>query len=242
MERTTKPAFYTLTWGRWGDYLSLLHLPYTVWHLSYVVLGAAVAPTVHLDRLGWSVLAFFLATGIGAHALDELRGRPLRTRVPGWFLGVSAAAAIGAAMGLGAVFSIRESSWFFLFVGVGAFMVVAYNLELFGGLFHNRYWFALGWGVFPMATGYWVSAQEISFAAILVGMACFLLSLAQRSLSRSVRLLRRSARNVEGIIVLNNGEVVKLDREWMVAAPEAALQLMSMTMAALSVGLLLSRL
>ncbi|MFQ5934547.1 MAG: hypothetical protein ACE5KI_07890, partial [Dehalococcoidia bacterium] len=116
METTTKPAFYTLSWGTWGDYISILHLPYTLWHLSYVVLGAAIAPVLHLDRLGWSVLAFFLATGIGAHALDELNGRPLRTRVSGRMLGAFAVLAIAGAIVLGVFFSVQESAWFFLFI------------------------------------------------------------------------------------------------------------------------------
>lgn len=67
-----RPAFYALRQGAWRDYLTLLHPPYTLWHLSYVVMGAAAAPVLRLDRLGLAALAFFLAVGLGAHALDEL--------------------------------------------------------------------------------------------------------------------------------------------------------------------------
>src|SRR5437899_2261109 len=38
------PAFYALKAGGWRDYWTLLHPPYTVWHLPYVLLGAAFAP------------------------------------------------------------------------------------------------------------------------------------------------------------------------------------------------------
>ncbi len=38
-----RPAFYALTPGGWRDYWSLLHPPYTLWHLSYVAIGAALA-------------------------------------------------------------------------------------------------------------------------------------------------------------------------------------------------------
>src|SRR6478736_484346 len=65
--------------GVWRDYVTLLHPPYTLWHLSFVAVGAALAPEFHLDRLVWALVAFFLALGIAAHALDELKGRPLRT-------------------------------------------------------------------------------------------------------------------------------------------------------------------
>src|SRR5205823_5418209 len=74
--------FYALASGGWRDYGTLLHPPYTLWHLSYVVVGAGLAPVWRPDRLGESLVAFFLALGIGAHALDELKGRPLRTRIP----------------------------------------------------------------------------------------------------------------------------------------------------------------
>jgi hypothetical protein len=75
------PAVYALRPGAWRDYVTLLHPPYTVWHLSYVVLGAGLAPTIRYGRLGASLMAFFLALGLGAHALDELHGHPLQTRI-----------------------------------------------------------------------------------------------------------------------------------------------------------------
>src|ERR671932_593430 len=97
-----RPAFYALRGGRPGrDLLTLLHPPYTAWHLSYVALGAAAAPHLHPDRLWAALGAFFLAVGIGAHALDELHGRPLRTAVPNGvlvalgFVSLAGAAAIG---------------------------------------------------------------------------------------------------------------------------------------------------
>ena len=83
MATGSSPAFYALPGTQaWQDYLNLLHVPYTLWHLSYVVLGAAISPTVHLDRLLGTLLAFFLAVGISSHALDELDGRPLKTKIP----------------------------------------------------------------------------------------------------------------------------------------------------------------
>src|SRR5450759_2534553 len=38
------PAFYAARGGGWRDYWTLLHPPYTAWHLSYVLLGAALSP------------------------------------------------------------------------------------------------------------------------------------------------------------------------------------------------------
>src|SRR3982074_2236029 len=76
-----RPAFYALSSGGWRDLVTILHPPYTLWHLSYVAIGAAAATTLHAERLIAALGAFFLAVGISAHALDELRGRPLNTKL-----------------------------------------------------------------------------------------------------------------------------------------------------------------
>src|SRR5437870_12123229 len=76
-DTSSRPAFYALRSGGWRDYWTLLHPPYTAWHLSYVVFGAVAAPHLNSHRLGWSVLGFFLGVGLTAHALDELRGARL---------------------------------------------------------------------------------------------------------------------------------------------------------------------
>src|SRR6476659_1128163 len=85
-DRLERSAFYALRPGGWRDLVTLLHPPYTAWHLSYVALGAAAAPEVHGERVAATLLAFFLAVGVSAHALDELRGRPLGTLMPGRIL------------------------------------------------------------------------------------------------------------------------------------------------------------
>jgi len=91
-----RPAFYALARGGWRDAWTLLHPPYTAWHLSYYALGAALAPRLYVDRLLWGLLAFFLAVGIAAHALDELRDRPLRTRFSDRALSVAAGVSLAA--------------------------------------------------------------------------------------------------------------------------------------------------
>ena len=186
-----RPAFYALGPGGWRDYVTLLHPPYTLWHLSYVAIGAALAPHVKWGLLGWTTLAFFLAMGIGAHALDELNGRPLRTQIPGLVLWSLAAVSIAIACAIGLVVAARTSWWLAAFVAAGALIVVAYNLELFGGAFHSNLWFASAWGAFPVLTAYFASARELRGAAIVAALFALLVSLAQRTLSTEVRLARR---------------------------------------------------
>ncbi|MDO8615813.1 MAG: hypothetical protein Q7T33_08780 [Dehalococcoidia bacterium] len=237
-----RPAFYALRSGGWRDYVTLLHPPYTLWHLSYVVLGAALSPTVRYDRLGATLVAFALALGVGAHALDELAGRPLRTGIPRPVLGALAAAGLGGAVALGVVGAIAVSPWLLGFIAFGAFIAPAYNLEWFRGRFHHDFWFALAWGAFPFLTAYWVSSERFEASALFGAGAVFALSLAQRVLSRRVRSVRRRVRSIEGRLLYDDGTAEDIDRRWALAADERALMLMAVAVAALSAAALVARL
>ena len=237
------PAFYALqAGGSWRGYVNLLHVPYTLWHLSYVVLGAAIASSIHLDRLLGTLLAFFLAVGICAHALDELNGRPLRTRIPAKVLVALAAASLAGAVGLGIFAGIVITPWIFPFVASGAFIAVAYNLGLWRNKFHSDVWFALSWGAFPALTSYWINSLDLNAAAILMACGCFALSLAQRTLSTQVRNVRRNTLRIDGTIRMADGATVTLDSSAMLQVPEQALRLLSMTIVVFAVSVLTSRL
>jgi hypothetical protein len=237
------PAFYALPGTRaWHDYVNLLHLPYTLWNLSIVVLGTVIAPVVHLDRLLGTILAFFLAVGIAAHALDELNGRPMGTRIPSIVLVSLAIVSLAGAMALGVVAGILETPWMFAFVAFGGFIVVAYNLGLWHDRFHNDFWLAFSWGAFPVLTAYWVNALRFDFAVLFVAVACFLVTLVQRTLSTPVRTIRRKALRVEGFIEQTNGERIILDSKSIIAAPERALFLLAISSVILASGLLVFRL
>jgi hypothetical protein len=235
------PAFYALRPGGWRDYWTLLHPPYTAWHLSYVAIGACLAPVVDGERLAASLLAFFLGVGLTAHALDELKGRPLRTRIPSSVLWAVAAIGLGGATALGVVGAMEVSWWLLAFIAFGAFIVVAYNLELFGGRFHGDGWFALSWGAFPALTGYFAQAAAIGWEAVLAAAGCLCLSAAQRRLSSPVRRLRRGVAAVEGRMVLGDGTEVALDEGLLRAAPEAALRALSIAVPLLALGLVVAR-
>lgn len=240
--RLERPAFYALRPGGWRDVVTLLHLPYTAWHLSYVAIGAALAPTFHGGRLVAALAAFFLAVGIGAHALDELQGRPLRTRLSDGALRAMAATSLTAAVGIGIAGCVIVSATLLPFVVVGAFLAVAYNLELFGGRLHSDGWFALAWGAFPVLTGYWACALSLRAEAVLAAAACAALSLAQRRLSTPVRELRRRTEAVSGEQRLRDGTVRTLDAQSLAAPLDGALRALSIGMVLLAGALVGTRL
>jgi hypothetical protein len=242
LEPTRRSAFYALAPGGWRDWWTVLHLPYTAWHLSYVAVGAALAPDLDGGRLLATLLAFFCAVGIGAHALDELHGRPLGTTIPGPVLvtvgvaGVAAAAALGV-LGLWWVGLVLAP-----FVMVGVIVVFAYNLELWSGRLHNDVVFAGAWGAFPLLTSYVAQDGRLSVAALLGAAAAYGISAAQRSLSTPTRLIRRRATAVRGSMALDDGSERPLDRIVLLTPLERALRAMSWAMVALAAAMVTARL
>jgi hypothetical protein len=233
-----RPAFYALASGGWRDLVTLLHPPYTAWHLSYVVLGAAAAPTLHGGRLAATLGAFFLAVGVSAHALDELNGRPLQTRLGERTLISLAVVALAGAVAIGIAGAILVSPLLLALVALGAVLVPAYNLELAGDWIHTDAWFAVAWGGFPAFTGYFAQSLAIRPAGVLVAAGCCLLSLAQRRLSTPVRELRRRTTAVTGEQRLTDGTAVELNQSRLVAPLEGALSALWMAVVLLAAGAL----
>jgi len=238
----TRPAWYALASGGWRDYVTLLHPPYTAWHVSYVVIGGCLASSVAWGRLGAAAAAFALAVGIGAHALDELRGRPLRTRIPDGVLVGLAVVSIGAACAIGLVGAASFRAWLALLVPVGLFLVLAYNLELLGGRFHSDLWFALAWGGFPLLCGYAAVSGTLDATALVAAAFAVVLSLAQRVLSTQVRQVRRGTRAIRGEMELLDGQVEELDAARVIAPVERGLRLLAAATVLLAVALVAFRL
>jgi len=231
---TETPAYYARRGGLWADCWTLLHPPYTLWHLSYAVLGAALAPAVSWTPLVLTVVAFFLAVGVAAHALDERAGHPLGTRFGDRGLMVTAVVALVVAVALGVYGAFRwdGTNWpLAAAVPVGVVLVVGYNLELFGGRLHDDLTFALGWGGFPVVVGYFAQNPGVGSshgAAMVAGAgAAVALTYAQRRLSTPARHLRRRTAEVGGSVHGTDGSVVPLDRATLLAPLEGALRALS---------------
>jgi hypothetical protein len=237
-----RPAFYALGGGRVGDLLTLLHPPYTAWHLSYYALGAALAPQLHVDRLLWGLAAFALAVGVAAHALDELHGRPLGTALSARTLIALAAVSLLGALAIGVAGAIEVSVLLVPFVLLGALFLPAYNLELAGGRFHSDVWFAIGWGAFPALTGYFANAERIALPGVLIALGCTALSVAQRRLSSPARELRRRTSSLEGVRVGVDGHAEELSLPGLLAPLDGALAALSLGVVMTACALVTARL
>jgi hypothetical protein len=229
-----RPAFYAPTGSRAKELVSLLHVPYTLWHLSYVAIGAALAPSLNGKTLIGVLTAFAFGLGIGAHSLDEAKSRPLGTTIPQpalWALGIGAMTASLAVAVAGAVLI---SPWVLMWGIVGIALAVGYALEW--PIVHTDLGFAVAWGAFPLLVGYWAQTETVTVAVIVVAVTATLLSLAQRALSTSARFVRRRTR--ESTVVFDDDRA--WDRANLLHTWEHPLRLLTWTTVSLAVGLLLS--
>lgn len=232
----TRRAYYARPGGRVADLVTLLHLPYTLWHLSYVVIGAALAPQVDLLVLAGTIAAFALGLGVGAHALDEVLDRPLGTGLSDrslWLLGWGGLAAGGAfAVAAAWVISPVALAW----GGIGVLLAAAYSLEWSPWL-HSTVGFGLAWAAFPVLVGYWAQTETISIGALGVAAAATVFGMAQRSLSTPARQVRRDVAAAGASIGTEQWDEADLLATW-----ERPLRLLVWAHALLAAGLLAVRL
>ena len=237
-----RPAYYAARNGGWRDWWTLLHPPYTAWHLSYVVIGASLAPRVNATKLIATLIAFFAAVGLAAHALDELKGRPLRTSIPSPVLVAVAVTGLALAIGLGVVGVVKVGWVLVPFIVVGPLLVIAYNAEMFGGVIHTDIGFAAAWGAFPVLTAYVAQDRGLALAPVLAAMGAFAFAVAQRSLSTPARTIRRKVVRVEGSVEMSDGTSGLIDQRYLMRPLENALRAMSWSIAFLAAALAVARL
>jgi hypothetical protein len=238
-------AFYARDGDGRADWWTVLHPPYTLWHLSYVVIGAAVAPRLSWAMLGATVLAFFLAVGLAAHALDELQGRPLGTSISDRTLRTVATVSLLGAAVVGILAVPHSGPLLVPCIALGVLLVLGYNLELFGGVVHTDLGFAAAWGGFPVLVGFLAQAPPLSrpVTAGALGLALVAtgLSYTQRLLSTPARVLRRRVSKLQGEVTMSDGTWRQLNRAALLAPLEAALKTLSITVPMLALALLAAR-
>ncbi len=126
--------------------------------------------------------------------------------------------------------AVAWTPWLLAFVAFGAFMVCAYNLELFGGRFHGDWWLAIAWGATPVLAAYVAAAADVTWQALFAAVFAVLLIVAQRRLSTPIRAVRRRL-----------PEVDDETRAALVRGAEDALQAMAAAVVALAIALVILR-
>lgn len=247
-EITERPAFYAARSGGVRDWWTLLHPPYTLWHLSYVAIGWSLAPDPDPRILLATTVAFFLAVGVAAHALDELNGRPLQTTIPGWLLLTATIVGMGGALAAGVigVFHFGPGSptgiGLMILMAAGAVIVPGYTLEIASGIFHTDRMFAATWGAFPVVVSYFAAAQTITLPAVAAAAGAYWLSRAQRTLSTPARRLRRKTAHISGVTKLLDGTSEAIDLKTLLLPLEQALRSLSWAVVAIAAAVAGTRL
>lgn len=233
---TTSPADRRHEWfvprfgpPRFRVLVGLLFLPYTGMVLAYTVLGALPAYRVHWDRVGALLLIYFLALGVGAHALDAIGStvhKPWGAVFSRAQLIGLAVVSIAAAYGIGLYYIVMYAPWLVVIAALEGFFLFAYNLEWFDGRFHTDRWFAFSWGALPVLAGYILQTNTLSVPVLLVAAGAAFLSLVEITASRPYKALKRAHLGQE------TPEVRRL---------EAILQYVSLGIIAVAIGLAAGR-
>lgn len=174
----------------------LLFLPYTGMVLAFTLIGATMAPEFYPLRAVALAFVYFLALGIGAHALDALGSRdvkPWSTHLSPrqlWFMVVIS---LLPATAIGIYFAVTAAPLLWPIGLLETFFLFAYNLEWFDSRFHTDGWFIFSWGLLPVLAGYIMQTNQLTLPVLLVGGAAALFSLVEITASRPYKALRRGA-------------------------------------------------
>jgi hypothetical protein len=183
------------------SFIGLLFLPYTGMVLAFLVIGATAAPQFHWDRLLALEVVYFLALGLGAHALDALGSREVKpwgtvfSRLQLWIMAVSS---LVLAYAIATYYMVRYVPLLWSLAILEGFFVLAYNMEWFRGWFHTDKWFAFSWGFLPVLAGYMMQTNSVSVDAILLASAGASFSLVEIKASRPYKVLRRNSSALTG--------------------------------------------
>ena len=232
----------------WRDWWTLLHPPYTLWHLSYVVLGAALARRLSTGRRSprrsWRSSSPSASPPTRSTSGRAVRSGPTSLTVS-WCSSRRWRWSGRCALGVYGAFWCTAPNWLLAAaVPVGVALVVGYNLELAGGRLHNDLTFGLGWGGFPVVVGYLAqdpgAGSPRGAAAVAATCAAIALTHAQRRLSTPARDLRRRTTSVAGSVHRVDGVLVPLDRAALLAPLEGALRSLSWAVPLVALTVLLT--
>lgn len=232
-------AWYATDGSRWKELWTLLHPPYTSMVLAYVTIGASLAPALHPGRLLGLLLAYLLGLGGAAHFLDEARGHPWKTGFSVRTLYLLAGLTLIPAVGIGLYYACTVTPRFLLFVVLGTFFALAYNLEWFHGTFHTDFWFALSWSGLPFLTGYFLQALSLPLWTLLAAAALCGTAGIQIALSRWIKTYRRNL--PISALQFSDGQTEPVQTNALIRRPERALKLLVYTVDLLALALLIRR-
>ena len=172
--------------------IGILFLPYTGIVTSFAAWGS-LSGSFELDRLAAICLIYFLSIGVTAHCLDAVGGKTKPWgNLPKKKLWTISMISLGIAFTIGLYYAFLDSP-LLLPIGIAeGFFLFAYNLELFGGKFHNNITTIFAWGVLPVFAGSVIQTNSISIEALILSIVSALITYSLIITSRKYKELKRS--------------------------------------------------
>ena len=97
---------------------------------------------------------------------------------------------------LGIYYIITFAPLLLIIAIIEGFFLFAYNFELFNGLFHNNFWFAVSWGGLPLLAGFVIQTNSISVLSLISSIMAFLVAYTEIRISRKYKELKRKPQDV----------------------------------------------
>lgn len=179
-------------------FIGMLFLPYTGMCMAFTVIGSILADFIYWDRVLAISIIYFLALGISAHIADNLGSKKIKP----WgnyysksHLKIIMIATILIAYSIGIYYIITSTFLLIIIAILEGFFLFAYNYELFNGIFHNSFWFAISWGSLPLLAGYIIQTNSISPTSLFLSSITFLISILEIRISKKYKFLRQESKN-----------------------------------------------
>ena len=188
--------------------VGMLFLPYTSIVTCFVVWGSISGPFV-LDRLVAIYIMYFLAVGVSAHCFDAVCGKtkPWGT-LPKKKILIIGIFSLGIVFAIGTYYAFLDSPLLIPIGIVEGFFLFAYNMELFGGRFHNNLSTVISWGILPVFAGSAIQTNSISVETLLLSTVSSFVTYFLIITSRKYKELKRNEPNSSKI--KNKEKILKL--------------------------------
>lgn len=179
-------------------FVGMMFLPYTGMCISFAVIGSVIVQDIHWDRVGAIALIYALALGVGAHAADTIgskKAKPWGSYFTKKQMLVLMGSSLMAAYAIGVYYIVVHVPLLAIVAILEGFFLLTYNFEIWGGRFHNDFWFVISWGALPVMAGYVIQTNDIGILPFAVAGAATLASFAEIRMSRPYKQLKKSGGN-----------------------------------------------
>lgn len=179
--------------------IGVLYLPYTAIVTCFAILGAITEP-MDIERIIAISVIYFLSLGISAHLLDAIGGKTKPWGdLPKLKLCAIALFVLGIAFTIGFYYVFLDSPLLFPIGIIEGFFLFAYNLELFGGKFHNKKSTVFSWGVLPVFAGSAIQTNSITIEALIISGIAAIITYILIKNSRPYKILKQTNGDINEI-------------------------------------------